>query len=728
MNTTPAFKLQTYQKLALFFLLSLTFLAPLVVIPSTINLINTSKWLVLILASLGTILSYLSYVATHKKWQQVISPLTLPLVLFGGITLVSSFVTNPFPTKSLLGMGGAYLALSVIGIFGGNLISQKKTHYFVEALGISGAILSITSFLQLLGWGPSQLINRFFIYNLPNNMLFSLSGSSFIAAEAILLALIGVSLKIYFEKKLTTLHSVLIPLLFLGLAINVWSFLPGQIANFRLTPVAASWSIAVDSIREPRSALIGYGPASYQNIYAKFKPNWINGLDYWQFNFSSGTSFPFTLIVTLGITGLIAWGILALQVFKQAREETRIKSANSLPIFGVLLSTFVLQLITPNNFVLISLQAAAIAFWVASKRKDFGLFQFKALFIKKAEALLSKNTPQRYAGLYLIIFLLLGGLIFLGYKVSRVVAAEYALYQAANASQNNNIVGVYDNQRKAVGYNPHLDAYRRQYALTNLQIALALSNKSDISAEERSQVVTLIDQAVNEAKAATSLDSQNSANWVTLAEIYKNLIGSAQEAEQWALNALVEAVNNDPTNPLLRVEIGLIFYNQQQYQNAAQYFNQTINLKPDLAIGYYQMGRALVGLEQYIQAENAWQQALLLLDADSEDATVIQKELDSIKDKASEMRAQIEATQQQQSQGQNQDQSQTPTQENSKQNLGELNKLEDNQKPTPENEPTIVPLTEQNVSENEAEIIDNPANEPLVLSPETEQNLNEGRN
>lgn len=731
-NTPPAIttprKSSIHEKLAYFTMIGLTFLSPILVLPYTNNLIQTSKWFILILSALLVAVSYLFFIFSKRKFEQLITPLSWPLLLFGGITILSSVLTSPYPNKSLVGFGGAFLALSFLGMFGGSLIPKKKASHFISALGLSGAILSITSFLQMIGLGPSRLLNQLFIYNLPNDTAFSLTGSSMISLQIIALALLGVIASIVVKRKLSNLDMFVIPSLILGLVVNVWSILPGKPASFQLAPLNASWSIAVDSIKELRTALIGNGPESYSNMYSIFKPTWINGETFWQFNFSSASNFPLTIIVTMGITGLLIWLLLFSQILKQAKSEFDEKSSPSLPIFLVMVGTFAIQLFSPASMVLISIQAGAIVFWIASRKSDFSTLHFKALLMDKKYPESNPNGRFKQSiWLGLLLLLIFTGVSYAGFQVSKVMASEYYTYKANKGIVDENAIAVYDNLQRAVQLNPYADNLRRQYALTNLQIAIALSNNTDITEQERSQVIQLISQAIDEAKASTIIDGLNSNNWTTLAEVYKNIIGVTEGADQWALDSLVQAVRTNPTNPLLRVDIGLSFFDKNQYQEAGQYFNQAIELKPDLAIGYYQLGRVLVNLENFVEAEQVWLQAQALVDQNSEDYSVIQTELEKIKNFAEKQREEI-AEYQQAQQAQNAQNGletiePTPSQPAPSAESGQETVLNRLNRDALENQPTITPLTEQNVDRNDTELVNNPSSEPLNVTEETGRSL-----
>lgn len=696
------------EKVAAGLILALAFLSPLLTLPIFIDFITNTKFLLLFITALGLGFAFTVSTIRKKSWELTLSPLTLPLFFFGIAAAASVFLTTSYPGKALVGYGGTYLALVLIALLGGSLLSTRSSKKLVNVLGISAAVLGITSLLQLLGWGPSHLINAIGGYNLPHNLLFNLSGNSLVSLEISLLALVGLVAQVLITRRLSTLHSILIPVILLGAGISIWSLLPGKIAAVSMLPTAASWSITLDTLRSPRSALIGFGTDSYASAYATLRPSWINGLDLWQFDFGSARNLPLTLIVTTGLAGLISWLLLAFRSFKQL-SKTSIKN---LPVSWILAASFILLFLAPGNPVLLSIQAVTLACWIAGLKQYFPTLQFKTLAIQKHPAHINpplvRPDQQNWltmaaAGLLTLL------LVYASYFLGKSFLSFNRLAQAATAIGENDALKVYNFQREAVLLTPQIDYVRRQYALTNLQIAIALSNKTDVTPEERTQVTELISQAVREARAATTLDATNYQNWATLAEIYKNLIGTSEEANQWAVNSMVSAIQVYPTSPLLRVSLGQLFFNEEQYEDALRYFNQAAELKPDLAMPYYQLAQTLLKLEQFLQARSALQQTLLLLEVDSEDYAAVSKNLEEV-EAVIEERGLDQPPPQQGVQGQG-----LPP--------GQQVPFQPEQPPM-DSESALPPLTEQNVEQTPLDLINQAGGEPLDLTEETTEAIN----
>lgn len=609
---------------------------PLIMLPITNNFISQSKLFFVFLIALITGALFFLQALKKQSWKIILSPASVPFLFFGISSAASTFFTNQYPVQALLGMGGIYLSTSIIVLLGGSLfsLSKKQANHLINTLAICAGILSISQLLQLIGFGPSRLINQLTGLNLPNNLLFNLAGSSFIALQFFLISLIGSIAQIIKSKAVSNLHIITIPLMLFGLGLAAWAILPGKESSITLPPFTANWSVMLDSIRAPRAALIGQGPEAYSTTYTRFKPQWVNGQNYWQINFGASSNHPMTLVVTMGFLGLAAWIVVATR-FINKKTLSAIKTD---PILTMIIASFVLQLLLPANVVMLSLQAILIAFWVSSHAKDFPTLKLEALSMTistKKDFQLLETKPKNWL-IRAINVAFLGGIAYLTLLTGKAYASFYRMHQANLALAENKAVAVYDNHRIARNLNVYSDSIRRSYAATNMQIAIALSNKADTTDEEKQQVSTLIQQAINEARNATALDINNTQNWLVLAQIYQNLIGSTEEADQWAVNSYVKAIETDPSNPFTRINLGVLFLDQQQLEQAISILQQAINIKPDIPTGYYQLSRALITLKRYVEAKQALEQTLSLLAADSEDYVAVNKQLEEIKPLAEE--------------------------------------------------------------------------------------------
>jgi len=67
------------------------------------------------------------------------------------------------------------------------------------------------------------------------------------------------------------------------------------------------------------------------------------------------------------------------------------------------------------------------------------------------------------------------------------------------------------------------------------------------SGRVRMQAATL--RLIREGKAAVEANPLKADNWYSLSQIYQQIIGVAEGAQQWALDSLRQAALLDPVNP-----------------------------------------------------------------------------------------------------------------------------------------------------------------------------------
>ena len=606
------------------FLLVAVFLLPVFFFPYLINPLVNSKLLLVFIVGFVSIFTFIAKSLQNKSWEFIKTPFTLPLIAFAGLVLVSSLVSHQYPSKQLLGLGGVYLIFSSIILLGPTLLKEKFSKWFIIANNSAALLLSVLSIFQLFGLGLPLLINRLSVLGLPNNLAFSLTGATFVTVQFLSIVLLANVLdqKSWRESifnKVTTLFIAV------ALGINIWSILPGGEARFQSLSLAGSASIAKDSLTFTKNALFGYGPDSYGNAYNILKPIWINGFSYWKFTFDSAFNLPLTIIVSVG---LIAFLVYLIFLWKTV---TTVRSSDNQELF---LKTFIFagltwQLLAPVNSVMFILLAIAMVFLINANQDKYKKVNFS---VHRLSDLLNRGKLAKIRNyIFLssnILLLVAASLAF--YVSAKTFIAYHLLYKASASVTKNEVAKAYDYQKNAKNLAPQLDFVRRSYSLTNLQIAIALSSKTDISVAEQEQVLQLVNQAIREAKAATILDPQNYQNWSVLAQIYMQLLGVTSQAQQEAFNSLARAATYNPSDPELRIILGQLFLNTNKYSEASTFFNQAVERKPDLFIAHYYLAKALIANKQLPEAKSSLLNSLNLLNKDTEEYKAVEKELNAL--------------------------------------------------------------------------------------------------
>lgn len=620
-----------FKNVSLVSVLAVGALSTLLVVPVTDSFIEHTKYYTLIFGALLVLALFVVKTFKERALRISVSPVSGAIVLFSVAVLASTFFTADYPVEGLLGLGGVLLSTSAIALFGGNILPKNISEKFLYMLTGSSAILTIVTILQMVGFGPAQLINKALGSSIPTSMAFNVAGSPFIALQVVGLSLITAIVHIVSTKKLNKFFAVTLPILLIGTGLFAWNLLPGKETSLVLPSFTASWSVMLDTIRAPKSALIGAGVSAYRNAFQVFKPLWLNGTNNWAVSFSQASNMPLTLVTTMGIFGLFSWVIFALKSFKFHKNSL----VGSKAIGFFLIVSLLLNLVFPFNTIMLTLQAIAIACLVANEKHRLPLLQMQALKFKmlnKPETLNSRKPSMNipfYIGTSIALVVVLG----VGYLAARTLQAQMIISQSTRAMANNDVVSAYELQQKAVALNPYYDVYRRRYSATSALIAIALSNKADITENEKQQVSALLQQSVSEARAATTLDGVDSQNWVNLAQIYNNLVGVSEDAINWTVQSYVTAIETNPTDPLTRLDLAAVFAGQEAYQQALSVYDQAINLKADLAISHYRRGEMLVLVqtpEALREARFSFQRALLLLPADSEDYLAVSGQIEEL--------------------------------------------------------------------------------------------------
>ena len=320
------------KKLGTIFLLSLTVLLLILVLPLGEFFVTQTKEFLSLLAVLLMIALTGVNLIVKKTTTISLSPLTVPLVIFGLVVTASIFFTHSHPVDNILGFGGVYLSLVLIVCLGKELVTKKFSQVFMKYLGVGAALMSLLSILQSFGYKLSWIYAK----------------SPIVTAQILGVVLVGyiflIANNIKKGVKTTLLSWVVAILITAGFGFNIYSSLPGKPSSPSLPSLAVSWSVALDTVRNPKTAALGVGPNNYHLAYAQFKPVWTNQTKLWNVQLNRAYNLPLTLLTSAGILGFIGWLLLVLQILKQVKYNTSLRKS---PTTWMLLALLATQLVLP---------------------------------------------------------------------------------------------------------------------------------------------------------------------------------------------------------------------------------------------------------------------------------------------------------------------------------------------------------------------------------------------
>lgn len=602
-------KTSPFKKTAYYLFLLAAFVFPLAFYPKFNNGFDLIKWGVLVFVVLSGLILWSLDCIWQKKVLIKINGLAKALLLFALALIIASLVNSANRISPFWGKTGIIISLAIFYILNLTLLEEKAKHIFWSLIASSFIISWIAIFAYL------ELLAKFFP-NLPaiNSKFFTPAGSplSLISLLVMLLpATIALGIKSkenLFKIQLFGVAAVQITALLLTLPLLVNSNADSLI-KFNFLPYSAGWSIAVDQFKNLKSAFFGVGPDNFISAFSRFKPLFLNKTAIWNLRFTSSSNEIFNVLTTAGIFGLssLAWliTVIIFQLKKASRNSWSINIGLSI-IIGL-----ILLLVLPANYVLIFTLISLLA----------SLFQESSVAISISKA---KIVP-------IVSLAVLFTAIALGYFSLKVLAAEASFSKSLTAAVNNQGTNTYNLQLAAIKKNPFNVQYRLAYSNTNLAIANSLASKEKPSDEDKKTITQLISQSIRYGKDSVAMAPNNPLAWINLANIYRQLIGSAQGADNWALTSYVQAVRLDPINPILRLELGSLLYTLQNYDSAIDQFKRSIELKPDFANAYYNLSFAFKAKKDFQQAYEAMQKALSLIDKDTNDFDKASTALENLK-------------------------------------------------------------------------------------------------
>lgn len=687
MNKNPILEKSTY-----YVTLVLAFLMPVFYLPITTEFFEFNKLTLLTTATVLLLVIWSIRLLITKKVMFVKSPLNLPLMLLVAVIVLSSvFSLNQYISifgKYGRWFPGLFSYAIVIAFFYAVAVSNAS-HKWVEKILIAlGAGITISSVVALLSYFGINLINSTYAQSASFNLTGSTITTAVIAAIAMIIALNQLLNSESVLLKVVWMQVLMVNSIIIGLynTLPAWVLLATGVAvllmqakkellkrnspfllatlgivsaiilvvslpqtrdvikneDFRKESVLSfnnSWIISSSTVTD--FPLLGSGTGTFSLNYNRYRPVSLNGTDLWNARFDKPFNEVFNVMGTLGIIGIVAFAFLLIRLVRFALrsklgdENESVSIVLGAMIVGIVIAHFFTYATVLNNFILFLALGLLTSVYANNNRKGDSYVETVQLSLSALSSIAligsltdTTDTRKKEAFQFLAIIPLLAFAGAVSYYTYRVYAGEYYLRKSIEAALVNDGSQTYDNQRKAISYNPQRAEYRNTYAQTNLLLAGNLSKKENLTDTEKQTIQTLIAQAIREVRLSTeAINPLAVGSWEVRAGVYKSLIGVAENADQWALGAYNTAIQLDPTNPRLRLEAGGVYYLQKDYLSAANLFRQATNLKADYANAHYNLAQALKQLNNYPLAQRELEVTAKLIDQDSEDYKKVQAEI-----------------------------------------------------------------------------------------------------
>ena len=279
--------------------------------------------MLLLLATGVNVIAWAVHIITTRTLRLVLTPFSVALLLVGVISLLSTFIASNNPVEALVGRGTLIPTLCVLVFSVMNTINNKKfIRYALYAFITSATVLSLVGIFQSLGYGPSHLFNQLMNTNFPHTLAFTPAGSSLGLFTYLVIAMITTLFMAFTSKE--SLEKVALFLvtavMTAGLVLVAIYAFPGKPTAPVFLPVEFGYSIAMETIKDTQTALLGHGPESFIVAYNKNRPALVNLSEFWNTRFTNSSNEFFTIMTTTGLLGIASWIILAVVVLRTAKR------------------------------------------------------------------------------------------------------------------------------------------------------------------------------------------------------------------------------------------------------------------------------------------------------------------------------------------------------------------------------------------------------------------------
>ena len=402
----------------------------------------------------------------------------------------------------------------------------------------------------------------------------------------------------------------------------------GFIAFSKQGALFPSFSLSIKAMlqifKNPLTALLGFGIDNYSSVFNRVKDIGYNQTDLWQFPADIDRSALFHIVTTAGMAGLISFLYLLFSLIKN------IKKGLSLMLGSVYLLC-ILVIFPPSLLV-------------------FFLTMFLASQTGKNNKEHILNLPKSFS-LYGYLILIVTACVLFGTAVryfSSLYLADYYYGRSLAGMKENSFKKVYDNQQKALSYNPYLEQYHLGFARTHFVLAQNIIEKASsgsaplvFTKESRQALIETIQVAVTQAQMAIGLNPKKAEYWANLAQININIPKELQPPNEKDANAFQttaadlfkKALSLDPNNPVYYSMISQIYFAQQKTEEAFKYIKKAVELKPNWANGHYQLAMLYFQKQDMTNATKELEITLKNLDpkTNQTEYDAVKKTLDRIK-------------------------------------------------------------------------------------------------
>jgi len=325
--------------------------------------------------------------------------------------------------------------------------------------------------------------------------------------------------------------------------------------------------------------IVGWGPENFNIPFSKyFNPKFFTGYGA-ETLFDRAHNMFVEILVTMGLLGLLTYLSIFYASF-HSLIEIKDKQSNNY-VYTIGFSSLIVAYIIHNSFIF-DTSANLLIFTTI-----LGFIAFLVMRGQGSDIVLQREPQTRYAGFRLLAgILLLIATTILVYQTNIIPSkANYATTRGIIRSWSGDFKGAVDKFKEAMQYNvAGKYEFRHRYG----QFMLEYANDRDLTSEIKAAIELAIQEITKNRD-----DFPNDY----LPELYLsrlNIILGREDAKSpyndIALQHSLRALEISPTFIRTFYEVGQVYLNKKDYENAIKYFKRAAELNPDVGVSYWYWG------------------------------------------------------------------------------------------------------------------------------------------
>ncbi len=629
-------------------------LFPIFFLTITTDFFTFPKQILIVAASLLLLILWGVKTLAERKVTVLMNPLNIPVLLFAVILILSTFFS--LSRQDALLQSLPVILLCVFFFTTINFVQEKSSFMIIIISLLIGT--SVSALLSVLA--------NFNVFVLPfeavKNQGFNTHGSpvQYVAFLIPLLILCGSSLLDIVKKKkiqsitkdFTHILQLISAVIFTVATIIVIYQIIVSAQKPILLPFNHGFQVAFaaisqDSQRMLQSLFLGSGYGTFSADFTRFIGPTFNSYNFWNLTFAFSSSYVLELLATTGILGFASFVFIFINFIRSKARATN-------PLFLATLSAFILALVIPFSFSLVFLLFALLALFTAHRSienaRGFDHVTLNLVTLRQGLFSMSEGSGKSKENLIVPTLILSASIlstVFILFYLTgsgstprkgyvALVSSDIKFAKSFTPQALQSGTETYNLQTQAITEYPYRSDYYRLFSQINLALAANLVNAQqgkEPTEEVQNNIILLLQQSINSARQAVTLSPFTSLNWQNLGQIYRNLIGVGQNAEQFAVASYNQAIALNPSNPGLRIELGGIYYQLKQWDLAQNQFTIATQLKQDYANAYYNLGHVLEEKGDFANALPQYQAVRQLVANDKTNAEKIDAEIAALQAK-----------------------------------------------------------------------------------------------